>query len=97
MYMQGYVKKLHMLLSQKMFRQVLLLFLSIRLAAASATSELFTNPPNDGLDVSYANGSVIVITWKSDLEKVSLTLFNQHVNDWAYLRKSLYNLFVGVS
>lgn len=79
-----------MLLFRGILGQVFL-SLFIRSKAAARASERFTNPAPGALDLTYTRGSIIQITWQTDLERIALTLFHGTGTeaDLEYLRKFL--------
>lgn len=83
-----------MLFFQEIFGQGLLPFLFIRLTVAVGASERFTNPPNDASGLTFTLGSLIQITWQTDLERIALTLFHVDGAGLEYLRKSFQDLCV---
>lgn len=50
-------------------------------------SNRFTNPDPESESI-YTLGSVIEITWETDLERIALTLWHLNRTDFEYLRKS---------
>lgn len=83
-----------MLFFQEIFGHCLLPFLFIRLTVAVGASERFTNPPDGASDLTYTLGSIIQITWQTELERIALTLFHEDGTSLEYLRKSFQDLCV---
>ena len=80
-----------MLYLQEILGQVVLLFLFIQFpVAAAATSDHFINPPDSTDDArvsTFTRGSVVQLTWQTDLDQIALTLFHSSTMVFEYLGK----------
>lgn len=73
-----------MLLFEDSLRQAFLSLLIIRLIGAD-----FTTPPDySSPDLNYTFGSIIPITWQTDLKRITLSIFSNKDQSWNDLRKS---------
>jgi len=64
--------------------------LVLSVAVNAVASNVFTNPPDGATKLSYQEGTILEITWVSDLQTVALTLWpTTNANEsFEYLRKS---------
>lgn len=75
---------------QKMLKQLFLLFSVLQLTVRGYDPSLvknFTNPPNEGSDLTYQLGSRVVLTWQTDLDRVTLQLWDWSGKDSVDLRE----------
>ncbi|MCJ1268766.1 hypothetical protein MMC22_008654 [Lobaria immixta] len=74
-----------MLFFPRALGEIIVPFLSICLIAAAATSDHFTNPPDGATGLAYTRGSILEVTWETDLPRISLTLWHMKANKYQYL------------
>lgn len=82
---------------QKMLRQLFLVFSILQLTVRGYDRSLvgnFTTPPNEGSDLTYQLGSRVVLTWQTNLDRITLQLWDLSGKDSEDLRESLQVLYV---
>lgn len=79
-----------MLFFPRALDEIIVPLLFICLTAAAATSDHFTNPPDGATGLAYTRGSILEVTWETNLPRIALTLWRVEAGTYSYLpRKSL--------